>query len=224
MLLFVTYHLMQILFVQAFVVRSDAMAPALTAGDRVLAAPMSYGPRLPAFGYRLPGLSQPRRGDIVLVEPPYYERPGVLRSLLDPLLRFFSAQRLSLTRDPEDVWRSPLVVKRVLGLPGDRIRFELDRAYLLPRGKQPVFGFRSEHAIAEREYELRFEQRNELLEPDSPFAGSIDEIELGEDEFFVVGDNRPRSLDSRHWGAVPFAALRGRLVLRYFPPGDRGRL
>lgn len=216
-LLFIVYQLIQMLVMQPFAVQSAAMLPTLAPGERVLALPAAYGPLVPGLGYRLPGYTRPQRGDVVLVRPPYSRRLGLLRRGLDPVLRFFSAQRLSLTGSSEDVWDAQVVIKRLIGLPGDRIRFEQDRAYLVPGSAWGGSGFALEHAVVEREYQLRFDDPPERLEADSPFAGSMSEIKLGDEEYFVVGDNRSRSLDSRHWGVVAFSALRGRVVVRYLP-------
>ena len=51
-------------------------------------------------------------------------------------------------------------------------------------------------------------------------TGSPDDYDpyvLGEDEYFVLGDNRMECADSRIWGAVPRSAIRGRVVLLFFP-------
>ena len=45
----------------------------------------------------------------------------------------------------------------------------------------------------------------------------IAKVELGENEYYVVGDNRNNSLDSRRFGAIQFANIRGKALLRAFP-------
>lgn len=228
-LLFLTVQVLSAFFVQSYAVRSEAMLPTLESGDRVLSVPLLYGPTVPLTGRRLPGVSGPQRGELVLVEPPYYERPSLAVRLVDPVVRFFSAQRLSLHRGDE-IWRSPVVVKRVLALPGDRIRFEDYRAQVIPDAGAPeeqapdAGAPRSEFELADRPYELLLDGTPELPDPMLPFGGAGAEYELGPDEYFVAGDNRARSLDSRHWGVVSFRRLRARITLRYFPFGRFGVL
>lgn len=223
-LLFVTFQVLSAFFVQSYAVSSEAMLPTLESGDRVLAVPLLYGARVPLIGYRLPGPTPPRRGELVLVEPPYYEPPMLAVRLFDPVVRFFTAQRFSLQRG-EDTWRSPVVVKRVIGLPGDRVRFEDHRAQVIVGPDSPesqtagASGARSEFERAARPYELFREDGVDSVGPIRGLTGAEAEFELGPDEYFVAGDNRPRSLDSRHWGVVSFERLKARITLRYFPFG-----
>ncbi len=223
-LLFVVYQIVQMLVLQSYVVQSGSMQPTLEAGDRVLALPALYGPVVPAIRRRLPGIAEPERGDVVLVQPPYYEHPGVIRAAADPIVRFITGQRVSLVGGSEDVWRSALVVKRLIGLPGDVIRYEEDRVYLVPARTQPQGEPRSKFQLADREYEIKLEELPEAFGPQLPFGRTMEALVLNDNEYFVAGDNRTRSLDSRHWGVVTSQALRTRVVLRYFPVGRWGFL
>jgi signal peptidase I len=107
----------------------------------------------------------PRRGDLVVV------RPGPPRP------------------DPSGLE----VVKRVVGLPGERVR--------LVAGRLEVDGV-------------------EVAEPylgGAPGAGDLD-VRLGEDQYLVLGDHRAASTDGRDFGPVPAAALTGRVRFAYWPP------
>ena len=83
-------------------------------------------------------------------------------------------------------------VKRVVGLPGETIRMNAGTVFV-------------------NEVEL---DEPYLAEKDGSHAA---EITLGEVEYFVLGDNRAHSNDSRSWGAVPEANLRGKAWLVYWP-------
>lgn len=223
-LLFVAYQIVHMLMFQSYLVQSGSMQPSLEPGDRVLALPALYGPMVPAIRQRLPGLAAPERGDVVLVQPPYYKYPGVIRAAVDPIVRFVTGQRVSLVGGSEEIWRSSLVVKRLIGLPGDRIRFAEDQAYLIPAGEQPHDEPRSEFELTDRQYEIRLEEMPESFGLQLPSGRAMDTLVLNENEYFVAGDNRTRSLDSRHWGVVESQALRSRVVLRYLPVGRWGFL
>jgi signal peptidase I len=127
--------------------------------------------------------------------------PGILdgdRILVEP----WSYLLGPIERGDVIVLRYPLdpeidYIKRVIGLPGDRV--------VLAQGKVWVNG--------------------ELLQ--EPYVASIDpgsvlttDVEPG--QYFVLGDNRPRSSDSREFGCVPEAYVRGRVDLRLWPPARVG--
>ena len=88
-----------------------------------------------------------------------------------------------------------LLVKRVVGLPGEEI--------LIDRGEIYIDG----KALAEP-YVVFHDQR------------SMSRLEIPPDTIFVMGDNRPASGDSRSFGPVPRTNLLGVVVLRYWPPAE----
>lgn len=133
------------------------------------------------------------------------------RVLVEKLaLHFRDARRgeVVVFRDPADVSRA-ILVKRVVGIPGDTVRFLGDEiAVRAARGTglRPCSG--AEVGAT------RF---------GSSGPGAL-EVVLGADEYFVVGDNRARSSDSRHWGPLPRARIVGTARWRVFPPGRIGRI
>lgn len=104
--------------------------------------------------------------------------------------------------------QSTFFIKRLIGLPGETVRFEGDTVVIVN------------------------EESPEGIVLDEPYISrsiiSADlEIVLGEDEFYVMGDNRPSSQDSRYFGALRREDIVGRAWLRLFPlnqakihPGD----
>lgn len=219
--LFLVYFLVTGLFVRSYLVESGAMHPTLRAGERVLATPLSYGARLPMADLRLPGIGEPQRGDLVLVEPPYYRPANLLLRIASPLVGFVTGQRVQLAEGTGDAWRRPLVLKRIVGLPGDTIRFTDYAAYLRPGGAD---AYLPEGAVnARARYEITIEQSPAAYRSGDPFGGNSEERLLGENEYFVASDHRSASLDSRHWGTVSRESLHSRVLLRYYPLNRIGR-
>ncbi len=219
--LFLVYILVTGLFVRSYLVESAAMHPTFRVGDRIVATPLTYGARLPLVHMRLPGIGEPQRGDVVLVEPPYYRRPNVLLRIADPIVSFVSGQRYQLSEASDVAWQRALVLKRIVGVPGDTIRFTDYTAYIRPEGAD---AYLPEGAVnARRSYELFISQAPEAHRSGDPFGGNFDELSLGVNEYFVAGDDRSSSLDSRHWGTIPRESLHSRIFLRFYPVGRFGR-
>ena len=95
--------------------------------------------------------------------------------------------------------RKQLFVKRIIGMPGERISMEEGRVY-----------------ISGEELEENFQKRHCMC--------SFDEVILGENEYFVMGDNRPCSVDSRKVGPIKEDMLLGRAKCVIFPLKRRRRI
>lgn len=127
------------------------------------------------------------------------------------------------------VFRDPLrgrnrLVKRVVGVPGDRVRSRdgevLRMAFVDGASRGGPFGAEGTAAAAERPSAAAA----------SPDPAGLTPAELARSEvisdahYFVLGDNRARSRDSRHWGPLPVESVVGRAVLRVWPPDRFGRI
>jgi signal peptidase I len=130
--------------------------------------------------------------------PNYHNREYLVVNKLT--YKFDEPQRgdVIVFRYPKDP--SQYFIKRIIGLPGEKVKVE--------NGK--VFVFNSE-----------FPEGKELSEPylsnqDITF-GKTDTVSLGSEEFFVLGDNRLASSDSRVWGVLPRHDIIGTAWLRVFP-------
>src|SRR5436853_5634180 len=111
-----------------------------------------------------------------------------------------------IREDPEA--GSPFYIKRLAGLPGDRLR--IDPPFLYVNGKKAEgYGFAREMA-AKPPYRGYALGRDNLSQPDRTFT-------VPRDGYFALGDNSYNSYDSRYWGAVPEENLVGRGLLVYWP-------
>ena len=217
-MLFLVYEFTTSVLVDTVEQESIAMMPTLEPGDRLLALPLAWGPRLPLFGWVLPGLAEPARGDLALVRPAFVADRGVFGRLVDPAYRFVTLQNRRFGE--AERWESSLQIKRIVGLPGDTIQIERFVAYVRPAGGDE---FVSEFALATREYELLIEQRPPQWQPLDPFGPAMEPLELGDDEYFVLSDNRSSGTDSRHWGVISADDLIARASVRFWPFADFGR-
>ncbi len=83
------------------------------------------------------------------------------------------------------------IIKRVIGMPGDKVKIRNNKIYI----------------------------NNKIIEDDYAYGetSDYDEITLGDDEYFVLGDNRLISKDSRYFGAIKKSDIKGKAVFRLFP-------
>jgi signal peptidase I len=173
--------------VQPFRIPSESMQPTLFVGDFGLADKQAFAFEGPLARLLPPGRVE--RGDLMIFHYPV---------------------------DPHQY-----LVKRVVGVPGDRIRLRGGRVWidgsLLAEpyafySPSPANAFRDEFpTVRETRPALRPSWSGQLQR-----ATRDDELIVPSDEYFVLGDNRNDSEDSRFWGFVPRSAIVGRPLLVYF--------
>ena len=168
---------------EPFTIPSSSMVPTLRIGDYILVNKFTYGLRLPVIGTKIVSLNDPLRGDVMV-----FKYPG------NPRINY---------------------IKRVIGLPGDTLRYE-DKV-LTVNGKRmsqellaelpPVQPDRQvleeslggvEHTIQHMLVRNQFQAAREWTVP--------------EGHYFMMGDNRDNSNDSRVWGMVPGKYIVGKAV------------
>jgi signal peptidase I len=200
-------------------IESVSMEPALHPADRVIVSILSYGARIPFTGIWIPGTEAPARGDLVVVQPPFAGGPSLIARILEPLANFLTLQKATLHRDIYGGRVNVSMVKRLVGLPGDTVRLSSFALAVKPRGES---SFVPELQIVPGHYEIRTTQDAKGWSSTFPFSGNTPEITLGDDQYFVLGDNRPESSDSRSWGPLTRDRIIGKVIYRYWPPASFG--
>jgi signal peptidase I len=118
------------------------------------------------------------------------------------------------------------LVKRVLGLPGDRLRLHEGRVYINGQAlSEPYAIFRPSGPDSYRDDFPRMQTTDPEVEARWWIAMHSlvqhGELTVPPDSYFVLGDNRNESADSRYWGLVPRAAIVGKPFLIYFSMNGR---
>ncbi len=164
------------------------------------------------------------RGDHLIVDKLSYAPPGLISKHLLP---YGDVRRgdIIVFRWPIDIREN--YVKRVIGIPGDRIRIVNKQVYLNGKPLDEKYKFHKTAYLDSYRDNFPSEPNVTLPEPGmrmlerNVFKG---EVVVPEREYFVMGDNRDNSLDSRYWGFVPRANIIGKPVLiwwSYDAPTDR---
>jgi len=191
--------------VEPFRIPSGSMLPTLLIGDHLFVNKFLYGPRLPFTEWRLPGLRMPERGDVVVFEV----ARGDGRRVHD----FAPADRYpDLPRDD--------FVKRIVGLPGDRISVVDGRVTIngVPADQITTGGLHRDELgrMLQVREEVLGDCQHEVLD-DPGFAGlQVTDFTVPEGRYFMMGDNRDYSNDSRKWGTVRFEEIKGPAFILYW--------
>jgi signal peptidase I len=208
------YNVLSSFFFSVRVLENDSMRPGLHAGDRFVLSSFSFYTLLSRLRIPAPPPSL-KRGDIVLVEMSLGKKSGTGAVILDGVIRFFTAQRVSTAGKEERFF-----MKRVIGLPGDEV--SMTNFVLRVRTRDGVYTL-TEYEVSSRDYLLDIPHVPALWDDSLPFSGNMDRIVLGEDECFVLSDDRSNTNDSRTWGPLPARALTGKVLFRCWPLNRLGR-
>ena len=184
--------------VEPFKIPSGSMMPTLLVGDFILVNKHTYGLRVPILNNTFVEMNHPRRGEVMVFHYPK-----------DPSLDY---------------------IKRVVGVPGDRIEYR-DK-HLIINGQPLDVAFDSDYGYvapglnqvsAKRYKETLGEHRHDILIV--PDAMTVDgAITVPEGQYFMMGDNRDNSNDSRFWGFVPERNIVGKAFMIWWNFDDFGRI
>jgi signal peptidase I len=204
LILYISYNILVAFFVSVWVVESNSMQPGLAAGDRLI-----FSSFVPPWSRNDENPNHFKRGSIVLVDMRNERNQRLPLQIVDGVVRFFTAQRLSIFSG-----RGQYYIKRVIALPGDEI--SMNNYVFRVKAKGSLFSL-TEYELSDKPYQPAIPQTPDIWDESIPFSGSMDTIVLGPDECFVVSDDRSNTNDSRTWGAISPSIISARAVLRFWP-------
>ena len=200
--------------VQAFKIPSGSMRDTLREGDHLFVNKFIYGLRVPLAGRRVLPLRPVRRKDIVVFRFPVDD------------VHALHCGSIQYGKD---------FIKRVVGLPGDTIQVNGGRLFVNGQEQRDEpYALYADGRVREAEavnaklmtpqqYQQRWQEHSldTALEISPPYSGPRDyfgPVTVPSHSYFVMGDNRDRSCDSRYWGPVEERFLKGRAWFLYWPP------
>jgi signal peptidase I len=185
----VIWFVLRSLLVEAFRIPSSSMERTLLVGDFLFVNKALYGAELPLVHTRLPAFREPARGDIVVFD----------------------------SRTQEGV----KVVKRLVGMPGDTLEMRAGILYRNGAATREPYAQRLDPQNDTADPEMRAWQLAYLVaevdrEAYRPSRDNWGPLAVPAGQFFVMGDNRDNSYDSRYWGFVDRRVIRGRPLFVYY--------
>lgn len=170
---------------EPFQIPTGSMIPTLNVGDFIVVNKYAYGVRLPVLGTKIIDVGDPKRGDVMVFIPPH---------------------------EPN------YYIKRVIGLPGDLVQYRDKVIYIngeaLPQSDAQLIEERgilhSQEEIGGIRHDIyteaseRFQRVYDFMPPEG--------IVVPEGHYFMMGDNRDNSSDSRYWGPVSEQSIVGKAV------------
>ncbi len=168
---------------EPFQIPSESMVPTLEVGDFILVNKFTYGIRLPVIRTKVLSINSPERGDVMVFFPPH---------------------------------KKQYFIKRVIGLPGDKIVLDNNILYINGEEQPQVFteqviqNYRRYNVMEEELGGATHQMRKQVLQPGLRIKRQSWVVPEG--HYFMMGDNRDNSADSRKWGYVPEENIVGKAV------------
>lgn len=183
--------------IEAYRIPSGSMIPTLLVGDWLFVNKLVYGPHIPFTNSHLPGFREPRRGDVVVFRsPPQSDQPW----------------------DP-----NPTLVKRLVGEPGDTLMMR--KGVLYQNGAKSMWNFPAPDStqifdsvdpLFDWQKYAGLKQSRFGAAPEQPTHDNWGPIVVPPGHFFMMGDSRYNSKDSRYWSFVPRENIRGQPMFVYY--------
>ncbi len=199
--------------VEAFKIPTGSMIPTLLVGDHLFVNKFVYGIRIPFTKKYLLEFSTPKKGEVVVFSFPAADaREHIAKQ---PASRRNCIDRGSLESEKD-------FIKRIVGVDGDTVEVRDNQLFVNNVASERTFlrkeatgDFLYPHEMHEQEklngyeYTIHFKGSDENFGP----------IQVEPGHFFVMGDNRDQSSDSRCWGQVPVENIKGRAMIIWWSIG-----
>ena len=198
------YLVVNTFLIAAYRIPSGSMVPTLLVGDWLFVNRLVYGPHIPFTNSHLPSISEPQRGEVVVFVSPF--QPDMAAAGDDP---------------------TPTLVKRMVGAPGDTLFMRQGVLYVngIPQ-RQGVAATARPTTTSSQPNEtsdlMNWQHTIELKQsrfgpaPAQPTHDNWGPLVIPPGRYFMMGDNRYESKDSRYWGVVPRENIRGRPAFVYY--------
>lgn len=189
---FVIFLVVRTFLIQTFTIVSGSMEGTLLVGDFLVLNKSAYGASVPGTQAKLPGYDTPGRGDIIV----------------------FRGHHESID-----------LVKRLVGMPGDTLAMRNGTLYVNGQPQTEPY-VRNTDPNGDgghpwMDWQAAFLTDSAAAYPYYPTRDAWGPIVVPEGGFFVLGDNRDESLDSRYWGFIDREQIKGRAVGLYFSYSHR---
>ncbi len=140
---------------QAYQIPSGSMMNTLLLGDRIFVNKIVYGPELLPGLWKLPGFAEPERGEVIIFENPSYISRGTGFDILQRVLYMVTLSIVDIDRDESGEPRAHFLIKRAVGVGGDRFRTREGELDILPIGESEWLAEERFASSVELEYETR---------------------------------------------------------------------
>ncbi len=128
--------LLQHFIFQLYVIPTESMVPTFLTKDRTMVTKFQSGPSVPLTKWRLPVLSDPKRGDIVVFQKPSYEYKSLARRIFQQVIFYMTLTMVNIDEDENGNPRKQFIVKRLVAEPGEQIFMVDDVLYAKKAGEE----------------------------------------------------------------------------------------
>lgn len=188
--------------IEAFKIPSGSMIPTLSIGDHIFVNKFIYGLRIPFTKYKFIKVHEPKRGEVIVFIYPVDEKKDFIKRVIG-----VPGDRIHI--DGENIWVNGEVLKKdaldISPIPNDGRRLSVKN------GVYKTIPFERDWAHYNF-YDEHIGSINHLTQYTSFAEREPMDIVVPSGKYFVMGDNRDNSADSREWGFVPEENIKGKAM------------